>query len=305
MNRTRLAFIISFVIGIGLIVAQPKINLSTSELIAYSTVRIEVLLKKGAGTGTGFYYLFQIDSVTEIPVIVTNKHVVKGALQGRIILTGTKRDGYPDPSIKFPVIFDNFESMWIPHPDPKIDLSIMPLAPVITQAQQKKFNAFIRWFDSSVIPSADGLKQLTAVEEILMIGYPIGIWDEVNNYPIFRKGITATHPGLNYDGRDEFMIDAACYPGSSGSPVLIFNPQGYTTREGGTIFSSRIILMGILYGGPEYNAEGQISIVPIPQRQDTIALTRIPINLGNVIRSSKLLDFEPILMNIIKRSITK
>ena len=29
-----------------------------------------------------------------------------------------------------------------------------------------------------------------------MVGYPIGISDEVNNLPIFRKGYTASHPAF-------------------------------------------------------------------------------------------------------------
>ncbi len=44
-----------------------------------------------------------------------------------------------------------------------------------------------------------------------MIGYPNGIWDEANNMPIIRRGITATHPNFNYNGKPEFMIDAACF----------------------------------------------------------------------------------------------
>jgi hypothetical protein len=34
----------------------------------------------------------------------------------------------------------------------------------------------------------------------LKIGYPNGLWDEFNNIPFFMKGITATHPNINYKG---------------------------------------------------------------------------------------------------------
>jgi len=281
--------------------AQEQINLSPSEQLAYSTVRIEVQLSNGIGTGTGFFFSFLQDTASNVPAIVTNKHVVKGALKGKIILTSTKPDGYPDPSLKIPVMFDNFESMWILDPDPAVDLAIMPIAPLLSQAHSKNFTPFFRSFDKSIVPSEDALKQLTAIEDIIMIGYPVGIWDEFNNYPIFRKGITATHPAYRYEGRDEFMIDAACFPGSSGSPVLLFNVGSYATKNGGTVIGSRILLLGVLYAGPEYNAEGELKIVPIPQRQDTISLTRIPVNLGNVIRSSRILDFEPLLQNLIKQ----
>jgi hypothetical protein len=196
---------------------------------------------------------------------------------------------------------DNFESLWIPHPDPAIDLAIMPIAPLINQAVAQGFTPFYRTLDKSVIPTEAQLKDLTAVEEILMVGYPIGIWDRANNYPIFRKGITATHPANKYEGRDEFMIDAASFPGCSGSPVFLCNVGNYVSRTGATIIATRFFLLGILYGGPEYTATGEVRITNIPQRQDTLALTRIPINLGNVIRSSKLLDFESVLRTLINR----
>ncbi len=97
-------------------------------------------------------------------------------------------------------------------------------------------------------------------------------------------------------------IDAACFPGSSGSPVLLFNVGSYAHRDGGTVIGTRIVLIGVLYGGPQYDVKGQIKIIPIPERQEAVALSRIPINLGNVIRSSKILDFEPVLQNLLNQS---
>jgi hypothetical protein len=210
--------LLSFLLVIGMLLiqgessmAQQQIKLSPSEQLAYSTVRIEVISANGIGTGTGFFFSFLQDGPKNIPAIVTNKHVVHGAHRGKIILTGARPDGYPDPFSRMPIVFDNFESMWIPHPDPMVDLCIMPLAPLFTQAHSKNFTPFLRWFDKSIVPSEETLKQLAAVEDILMIGYPVGIWDEVNNYPIFRKGITATHPAYKYDGR------------SAGHPILLLS----------------------------------------------------------------------------------
>jgi len=57
-----------------------------------------------------------------------------------------------------------------------------------------------------------------------MIGYPNGLWDHVNNLPLIRRGITASHPGVDYqiegqNGPGVTVIDMACFPDSSGSPV--------------------------------------------------------------------------------------
>jgi hypothetical protein len=293
-------FLLTILFGVDSMAQQAPV-LSLTEQIAFSTVRIEVEVGNGIGVGTGFFFAMLQDTAGNVPVIVTNKHVIVGARRGSFVLTRANPDGTPNLASQIPVTMDNFESRWIAHPDSSIDLVVMPIAPLITQAIAQGFTPFYRSIDKSVIPSDAQLKELTAVEEILMVGYPIGLWDRVNNYPIFRKGITATHPANKYEGRDEFMIDAASFPGCSGSPVFLYNVGNYVNRSGGTVIGSRFYFLGILYGGPEYTATGEIKIINIPQRQDTLALTKIPINLGNVIRASKLLDFEDVLRSIISR----
>lgn len=284
--------------------SQQSQDLSLTEQLAFSTVQIQVQveLKKDFFTGTGFFFTFFDEGQQRVPVIVTNKHVISGAKKGGFILSSANVDGSPNITSHIPVILDAFESRWILHPDTNIDLAIMPIAPLLNEANLKGFTPFYRSINKSVIPNSDQLKELTAVEDILMVGYPTGISDKTNNYPIFRKGITATHPANKYEGRDEFMIDAACFPGSSGSPVFLLNVGNYVTKKGVTIIgSTRFMFLGILYAGPQYSATGEIKIVTIPERQDTQAQTRMPINLGNVIRSSKLLDFEPVLKTLINQ----
>ena len=62
--------------------------LSPAEQLARSTVRIECdLAGGGVGTGTGFFYSLDRDGDQHVPVIVTNKHVVEGAVKGRFLLT--------------------------------------------------------------------------------------------------------------------------------------------------------------------------------------------------------------------------
>jgi len=126
-----------------------------------------------------------------------------------------------------------------------------------------------------------------------MVGYPNGIWDNINNKPILRKGITATHPNFDYCGKKEIMIDAACFPGSSGSPVFIFNEGGYRDKSGNMFMgASRIILLGVLYAGPQHTAQGDIQIVNVPTIDRPIAISRIPNNLGLIIKSERILELE-------------
>jgi V8-like Glu-specific endopeptidase len=130
------------------------------------------------------------------------------------------------------------------------------------------------------------------MDDITMIGYPNGIWDETHNFPVFRKGITATNPRYDWNGNKEFLIDCACFPGSSGSPVLLLNMGGYFTRMGMQLGSVRLKLLGILYAGLQPTAEDDIEVVEVPVVQKPVAVSQIPNNLGVVIKSEFLKDFD-------------
>jgi hypothetical protein len=245
-------------------------------------VRIECKLSNNeTGTGTGFFYTFDLAGGARLPVIVTTRHAIRGAVLGRLRFTTATRDSLPSNGNYFTFSLGKFEQRWIPHPDPDIDLCIMPMAPIEKELEKKRISIFYVPFDASSLPGKETMESLGAIEDIIMVGYPNGIWDKTNNLPIFRKGITATHPKFDYNGKEEFLIDAACFPGSSGSPVLRLN--------GG------LLLLGVLYAGPQYMVNGEIEIVNVPTVQKTMAVSRIPNNLGVVMKSKKIREFESIL----------
>ncbi len=256
----------------------------------------------GVATGTGFFYRFSTNiENSNIPSIVTNKHVVHGAIKSIIHFSLADNSGNPFIGKYFSVIVENMKENWIYHPDNDVDLCIMPIATLLEQIKGLGHNPFFISLEKSLLPSVSELEELTAIEEVIMIGYPNGIWDNINNKPIVRKGITATHPNLDYNGSKEFMIDAACFPGSSGSPIFLFNFGSYATKTGDIVIGSRIKLLGILYAGPQYTATGEIQIIDVPTQHKPIALSRIPNNLGIIIKSIKLADFEHILNNLIEK----
>jgi V8-like Glu-specific endopeptidase len=270
-------------------------DLSASELLTHSTVRIECELQnKDTSTGTGFFYHVK-NGDSLIPVIITNKHVVEGSIHGKLHLNIANSTGEILIGQHKSFTFDDFQQYWIFHPDDDVDLCVMPIAPLINQVNTQQQQACYTSLDNRLIPSEQEVSELTAMEEIVMIGYPNGIWDSVNNAPILRRGVTATHPKLDYNGKSEFMIDAACFPGSSGSPVFLFNIGAYQVKSGIPNIGTRIKLLGVLYAGPQHTATGNLEIVNVPTQQRVVAFSRIPNNLGCVIKAKKILDFEPIL----------
>lgn len=264
--------------------------------LIHTTVRIECQDKNGdISSGSGFYFTFLANGKDGAPCIVSNKHVIEGAVEGTINVTFARSSGDVDLGNHVPIKFRNFESMWIKHPDPEVDLAIFPIAPLLNNAKRAGKELFFIQLNKAHIGDDSFYNSLSVMEDIIMIGYPNGLWDEHHNLPIIRKGITATSPSLPYNGKDEFLIDAACFPGSSGSPIFLANIGSFMDKEGNLNFTSRIALIGILYAGPIYQATGEIRSINIPTRKENIAITDVMLNLGQAIFSTKLLDFEPIL----------
>lgn len=270
------------------------LRLSPSEQLLYTTTRIVAELEGGeVCTGTGFFFDFLRLGDLSVPAIVTNKHVVRGSKKTNFVLNTRTPDGTMAPeriSVEAPG-----EHGWIFHPDENIDLCIFPVASYLAKAREGGFEPFFKAFDSSMIPVEHNAENISCIATVTMIGYPKGLWDEVNNLPIVRQGITATPYKFDYQGRKEFMIDAACFPGSSGSPIVIFD-EGVVV-EGGNINlgAFRTAFLGVLSSGPQMTAQGDIVFDAGPHVE-----VRTMMNLGYAIKAERLLDFEPILRVLAK-----
>ncbi|MEW6542830.1 MAG: serine protease [Nitrospirota bacterium] len=263
--------------------------LTPSEQLTYSTVRIECETATGTSVGTGFFYRFAEQGEQYVPAIVTNRHVVEGARQGRIFLHTSDTQGNVIAGQHYSCTLEQFADFWIPHPDATVDLCALPIAALHQDAEARSTPLFYIALNASVTATPALFAELTALEDIAMIGYPTGIWDSKNNMPIIRRGITATPSNQDYEGRPEFMIDAACFPGSSGSPVFLYNVGSYASRDGATVIGSRIALLGILYAGPQFTAEGDLEIVTVPTQQKVVSRALIPLTWASSSRPLGLL----------------
>lgn len=167
------------------------------------------------------------------------------------------------------------------HPDPKVDVAVIPVAIVLKDMQSRGAQPFFRSLGSRSCLTLEGEADFDALEDITFIGYPSGIYDIHNCLPIARRGVTATPISVNFRGVPAFLVDASVYPGSSGSPVFVFNRGTYSNREGAVSIGSRALCVGILAAVHVRQVEGTVTALPAR----LIASFDEPIGLGIVYKA--------------------
>jgi hypothetical protein len=278
---------------------EHKPILTPTELMMHATVRIECTGADGStSSGTGFFFAMFQTPDGNVPVIMTNKHVFGQNATAAFFLTLSKPDGSPDIGHMVRIDVHDLQGKWIGHSDPKVDLAILPCAEVLQQLTNQGQKPFIVFLDQSIIPSEEALKTLVPVEDILVVGYPDGIWDARNNAPVFRCGITATAPYLPFNGDTVFLIDCSIFPGSSGSPVFLFNAGSYPARNGGLTVGSRLMFLGVVSAVALHTVAGKLIIEFAPTAVQSVPVTAIPNDLGICVMASRALQFEPLLVKM-------
>jgi hypothetical protein len=276
--------------------AMPTPKLALTELLMYSTVRLSNQNGQELVWGTGFFFELFHTASTSVPVIVTDRHVVEelgGACSFSFVSALPNRG--PDYYHQIPIQIPNFPTRWIPHPH--VDLAIIPIGPILAQLEQSGHPVYWVYLEPSQIPTDDELNQLTPVEQILTVGYPGQLWDQAHNLPVFHRGYTATAPYINFNRREEFLIDIATWPGASGSPVMLYEENGWTDRNGNTFLGrGRMSLLGVVYAVAEQDVQGNLILQNGPTRVVAPTSLQLPTNLGACTRSSRILEFEPLLV---------
>lgn len=245
-------------------------------------------------TGTGFFFMFKFGDKQFVPTIITNKHVLEECSSFKIVVS--KNDYISDGKVDLKEYeINDLEHRIINHPNINIDLCAISITDLLDHFDNNKLNPEITFLSDEDIPNVDSLKSLRYVEEIIMVGYPNGISDTYNNLPLFRNGITATHPAVPFNGEPHFIVDMTIVPGSSGSPVFLYNPSGYTSKEGDLIISERMMFLGINKAVFVADNFGEIKEIQEPTK--LVSYSQIGINLGIIISSLEI--------NVIKDEIRK
>ena len=256
----------------------------------FTTVQIQT----DVGVGTGFFFSFPVGEGKVIEIIATNKHVLENAQEVHFSVHKKQLKGeqiYPEKESKHVTLSrSDLDLLLIEHPDANVDLCGINFIPIREFLKEEEgVELFYGVYTTNNVLSDEELANLQTVEDVLMIGYPIGLWDEENNMPLVRRGITASHPALDFNGKSEFVVDIGAYPGSSGSPIVLASVGTYIDKvRKEVIVGARFGLLGVLYGAPVFNSEGKVLVQPIPTRSPTAVVPQMT-HLGFAVKAKEIL----------------
>lgn len=272
---------------------QIKVETATEQLL-FSTLRIVATREGGLeSVGTGFIVYHEWAQDAKGPFLVTNKHVVQETTTGHLTFTqmdNSTEELLPAFGSSTSISLSGAMWQWTGHPSDEIDVAVLPLAPTLAELRRGIEKPFYKSISTQIMVGRSELASLDAVEEVIFVGYPSGIFDQINNLPIFRKGITATPPSVDYEGMPIFLIDASVFPGSSGSPVFIYNNGYWSTRDGTPMVGQRIFCLGVL-GKVYYNEDNNVlRLEEVLASVRPIVKTTQMIDLGIVYKSRTVIE---------------
>jgi len=235
-----------------------------ASLIESTWARATVLIEThDGGRGTGFLVGRPIGQDQWHVFIVTNKHVLdvdpakRQAMKSVLLHLNVEKGGAIVGEVVDYPLADASGQWWREHPTADIDVLAISAVPLFT-VRKDLANKFVPEEMFAVAAKRKEL-DITAGEEIIVVGYPSGIRQGKTNSPLIRQGIIASRigeelheevpqlgGGVKLRVSRAFLIDGATIPGSSGSPVVL---KPVTGRHQGNVIvmgTAPPVLLGIV-----------------------------------------------------------
>jgi hypothetical protein len=86
---------------------------------------------------------------------------------------------------------------------------------------------------------------------------------------------------------------------------MILNEGSYVTSGMGIVIgSNRLLLLGVLFAAPQYQADGSITIVEIPTAAKMVVSTNLPVHLGFYVKAREITALKTHLFSLLGVSAT-
>lgn len=289
--------------------AGKKKSLGMIEYLVNAAVKIQtvdsVVVRDGkelsfGGYATGLFFLFDTKQ-GKVPAMITTKTAIATARSVTFFFLDADTAGMPVYGNLRPVTVAKNELATIFHPDAEVDLAMILINPILDYLQKQKIRISYHNLDESLIPNDSVMHTLNVIDDLLMIGHPAGIRPELNGVPFVKKGVSATPMFLDYQQKKEFIADIPVYDGSSGAPVVLYQPFNYSNRFDQRTPSQRVLLVGINYaalsGGYRQKTIPRLAHQLTGNEQQP---AETMFDAAIIIKSQKILDFKKLLESLKK-----
>ncbi|MDE0043175.1 MAG: serine protease [Candidatus Poribacteria bacterium] len=236
-------------------------------------------------TATGFLYGYPVGKnekgVQQYWIfLVTNRHVIANKTEFMVRFNGPM-DASPK-TYTLPVGNSPGAIHWTLHPDPNVDVAVLLIDAIGELLKDVKLS----FIYGNYVASLEKLRQgkFSEGNEVFVLGYPMGLAGEEQNYVIVRHGIVARIQDWYDSSSKSFLIDSSVFPGNSGGPVFA-KPTLHTYGE--AIIHAKLIGMVSSYLPYQEIAvseqtglrrmifeenSGLATVVPIDAIQETISI---------------------------------
>jgi hypothetical protein len=249
--------------------------LKAEHIMARSTTRLVVQKAGGVHVGTGMFFGYRLAGGRTRAFCVTSRNLLSDALLCSLSVLVESGDDKAQEKLTFDVT--DIASCAVFPPSAVLDLAAFPIDALFAPIAGLKKQPALKIIDRDLVPGAAFYAGLDASRDIVLMGYPNGLPGVNADVPVPQSGVTASSAMLPFDGKDEFLIECACYPGASGSPVFLHRP-----------WDDAIVPLGILVLGAEVSAAGQIVPRAIPTSRSTPVTPQNMTRLGLCLKASLL-----------------
>jgi hypothetical protein len=162
-------------------------------------------------------------------------------------------------------LYQSAKELWFKPKEGRADIVAIKID--INELVQKHFIATF-FASNNLLPTNI---RLHVADDVFVMDYPLGIYDESHNLPITRNGTISSAYAVYFNEKPYFLVDANLQEGASGSPVITKFKYIRPVVSGGSIFSGpSCYLLGIISSTfppgetqmlPELNATYYASII--------------------------------------------